>query len=164
MAKNDKNSIIIIIGALCFIFGVLGICSYEELDKRNLSEISITLKSSPEYSDGKYPDYSFSSNEYQKPFQISGFVLEAVNEEKLLELNAGDKLTVYIDKSDIVNLNEERYINNYIEIYQLDVSSSELIDLDEINRLAKNDTNIGYIFIVISVISFFYLLLKKFVF
>ncbi len=166
---NTKSDRIIIISiALVIIFSFLYVAlRNNSLPNNELVSINVTLKSSPKYDEYKiksttYRDIVLTTKEYNREFKITDMTYEATDHEAFKSnIKSGDRIELKVLKSEVSELDENSFWNDYNDVYGLTKNGRNFIDVELRTELKDNDSKWSYFFIAIGLIMLPYGFIKR---
>ena len=166
ITKNDR--IIIISIALVIIFSFLYVALRDNsLPNNELVSINVTLKSSPKYDEYKiksttYRDIVLTTKEYNREFKITDMTYEATDHEAFKSnIKSGDRIELKVLKSEVSELDENSFWNDYNDVYGLTKNGRNFIDVELRTELKDSDSKWSYFFIAIGLIMLPYGFIKR---
>lgn len=166
ITKSDR--IIIISISLVMIFSFLYVALRDNsLPNNELASINVILKSSPKYDEYKiksttYRDIILSTKEYNREFKITDMTYEATDHEAFKSnIKSGDSIELKVLKSEVSELNENSFWNNYNDVYGLTKNGRNFIDVELRTELKDSDSKWSYFFIAIGLIMLPYGFIKR---
>src|SRR5690606_22959311 len=106
------------------------------LPDNELSTIYVTLKDTPKYDEYKiksttYRDIILTTKEYQREFKITAMTYKATDHNAFkANVLAGDKVELKVKKSELDDLNENTFWNNYNDVYGLSKNGNSYVDIE----------------------------------
>lgn len=166
---NTKSDRIIIISiALVIIFSFLYVAlRNNSLPNNELVSINVTLKSSPKYDEYKiksttYRDIVLTTKEYNREFKITDMTYEATDHEAFKSnIKSGDRIELKVLKSEVSELDENSFWNDYNDVYGLTKNGRNFIDVELRIELKDSDSKWSYFFIAIGLIMLPYGFIKR---
>jgi hypothetical protein len=166
---NTKSDRIIIISiALVIIFSFLYIALRDNsLPNNELASINVTLKSSPKYDEYKiksttYRDIILTTTEYNREFKIIDMTYEATDHEAFKSnIKSGDRIELKVLKSEVSELDENSFWNDYNDVYGLTKNGRNYIDIELRTEMKDSDSKWSYFFIAIGLIMLPYGFIKR---
>jgi hypothetical protein len=166
ITKSDR--IIIISIALVIIFSFLYVALRDNsLLNNELASINVTLKSSPKYDEYKiksttYRDIILTTKEYNREFKITDMTYEATDHEAFKSnIKSGDRIELKVLKSEVSELDENSFWNDYNDVYGLTKNGRNFIDVELRTELKDSDSKSSYFFIGIGLIMLPYGFIKR---
>ena len=166
ITKSDR--IIIISISLVIIFSFLYIAlRNNSLPNNELVSINVTLKSSPKYDEYKiksttYRDIVLTTKEYNREFKITDMTYEATDHEAFKSnIKSGDRIELKVLKSEVSELDENSFWNDYNDVYGLTKNGRNFIDVELRTELKDSDSKWSYFFIAIGLIMLPYGFIKR---
>ncbi|PRZ19245.1 hypothetical protein [Flavobacterium granuli] len=166
ITKSDR--IIIISIALVIIFSFLYVALRDNsLPNNELASINVTLKSSPKYDEYKiksttYRDIILTTKEYNREFKITDMTYEATDHEAFKSnIKSGDRIELKVLKSEVSELDENSFWNDYNDVYGLTKNGRNFIDVELRTELKDSDSKWSYFFIAIGLIMLPYGFIKR---
>jgi hypothetical protein len=166
ITKSDK--IILVSISLAIIFTFLYVALRDNsLPSNELASINVILKSSPKYDEYKiksttYRDIILSTKEYNREFKITDMTYEATDHEAFKSnIKSGDSIELKVLKSEVSELNENSFWNDYNDVYGLTKNGRNFIDVELRTELKDSDSKWSYFFISIGLIMLPYGFIKR---
>ncbi len=137
------------------------------LPEDELSSIYVTLKDTPKYDEYQiksttYRDIILTTKEYQREFKITAMTYNATNHDAFkTNVFAGDKVELKVKKSDLEDLNDNTYWNNYNDVYGLSKDGINYIDIKLRTRLIDIDSKYAYFMVVFGLVILPYGFIKR---
>ena len=128
------------------------------LPDNDLSTIYVTLKDTPKYDEYKiksttYRDIILRTKEYQREFKITAMTYNATDHNALkANVLAGDKVELKVKKSELDDLNENTFWNNYNDVYGLSKNGNSYVDIELRTELTDKDSKWSYFFVIIGLV------------
>lgn len=128
------------------------------IPNNELSTIYVTLKDLPKYDEYKiksttYRDIILTTKEHNREFKITGMTYRATDHNAFKSnIFAGDKVELKVKKSELDNLNENTYWNNYNDVYGLSKNGSSYIDIELRTQLMDKDSKWSYCFVILGLV------------
>jgi hypothetical protein len=159
--------IFVIAYSLTFIFLFLYLALRDNsIPNNELSKIYVTLKDTPKYDEYKiksttYRDIILTTKEYNREFKITGMTYRATDHNAFKSnIFAGDKLELKVKKSELDNLDESTYWNNYNDVYGLSKNGSSYVNIELRNELTDKDSKWSYCFVILGLVMLPYGFIK----
>ncbi len=153
MGNVNKNIIWILIISISI--AILHFSS-EKIYKDDLVLISGILQSKPieKIYGGDVPrfNYFFTLNDFNYNFRLSGCAHKMLNKKKILNLNKGDSVSIYVEKENPISKNRE--------VYSVSWNNIEMLSLTSYNNCRNRDRAL---LIIILIGLDFYLVYRFFV-
>ena len=166
ISKSDR--IVVITISLIMILSFLYLALRDNsLPNNELVSINVTLKSLPKYDEYKiksttYRDIILTTKEYNREFKITSMTYEATNHEEFkTNINSGDNIELKILKSEVSELNEHSFWNDYNEVYGLTKDGINYIDIELRTELKDSDSKWSYFLVAIGLVMLPYGFLKR---
>ena len=166
ITKSDR--IIIISISLVIIFSFLYVALRDNsLPNNELASINVILKSSPKYDEYKiksttYRDIILSTKEYNREFKITDMTYKATDHEAFKSnIKSGDSIELKVLKSEVSELNEKSFWNDYNDVYGLTKNGRNFIDVELRTELKDSDSKWSYFFIAMGLIMLPYGFMKR---
>ncbi|GEC73618.1 hypothetical protein SAMN05443543_10815 [Flavobacterium flevense] len=166
ITKSDR--IIIISISLVIIFSFLYVALRDNsLPNNELASINVILKSSPKYDEYKiksttYRDIILSTKEYNREFKITDMTYKATDHEAFKSnIKSGDSIELKVLKSEVSELNEKSFWNDYNDVYGLTKNGRNFIDIELRTELKDSDSKWSYFFITMGLIMLPYGFMKR---
>jgi hypothetical protein len=137
------------------------------LPNNELVSINVKLKSPPKYDEYKiksttYRDIILTTKEYSREFKITSMTYEATNHEEFkTDIKSGDNIELKILKSEVSELNEHSFWNDYNEVYGLTKDGKNYIDIELRTELKDSDSKWSYFLVAIGLVMLPYGFLKR---
>ncbi len=166
ITKSDR--IIIISISLVIIFSFLYVAlRNNSIPNNELVSINVTLKISPKYDEYKiksttYRDIILTTKEYDREFKITSMTYEATDHEAFKSnIKFGDSIELKVLKSEVSELNENSFWNDYNDVYGLTKNGRNFIDAELRTELKDSDSKWSYFFVAIGLIMLPYGFMKR---
>lgn len=117
-----------------------------DIDETQLKSINnLVLEKAPEVIKSRHGErVLLHIKGYEKPFQVAGFNFsENVKRNILLNIKSSDTITVKTDISEFNKVDNETFIDGYTEVNSLIKDGQEYLNIQEANKKAKSDLELG---------------------
>lgn len=137
------------------------------LPDNELSTIFVTLKDTPEYDEYKiksttYRSIILTTKEYQRKFKIASMAYKATDHNDFkADIFAGDKVELKVKESDLEDLNENTFWNNFNDVYGLSKNGKTYVDIELSTELTDKDSKWSYFFVIIGLVMLPYGFIKS---
>ena len=166
ISKSDR--IVVITISLIMILSFLYLALRDNsLPNNELVSINVKLKSPPKYDEYKiksttYRDIILTTKEYSREFKITSMTYEATNHEEFkTDIKSGDNIELKVLKSEVSELNEHSFWNDYNEVYGLTKDGKNYIDIELRTELKDSDSKWSYFLVAIGLVMLPYGFLKR---
>ena len=166
ISKSDR--IVVITISLIMILSFLYLALRDNsLPNNELVSINVKLKSTPKYDEYKiksttYRGIILTTKEYSREFKITSMTYEATNHEEFkTDIKSGDNIELKVLKSEVSELNEHSFWNDYNEVYGLTKDGKNYIDIELRTELKDSDSNWSCFLVAIGLVMLPYGFLKR---
>ena len=165
---SKGTRIFIIATSLTFVFSFLYLALRDNsLSDNELSTIYVTLKATPKYDEYKiksttYRDITLITKEYQREFRITAMTYKATDHNAFkANVLAGDKVELKVKKTELDDLNESTFWNNYNDVYGLSKNGKDYVDIELRTELTDKDSKWSFFFVIIGLVMLPYGFIKS---
>jgi hypothetical protein len=142
-----------------------------EISEKELISVKVTVSENPEFIKIRKSRNSWSTIQkyfiniktvnYKKVFRIDGFTYDATQTNWVKGIKPNDRIILKVLKADFKELNDETYINNYNNVYDLIKDEKSYINLDLRAELMSKDNRVLLPISLIGLIMLVYSFVKK---
>jgi hypothetical protein len=164
--KGERIFVIATSLTIVFLFLYLALRD-NSLPDNELSTIYVTLKETPKYDEYKiksttYRDIILTTKEYKRKFKITSMTYKATDHNAFkANVLAGDRVELKVKKSELDDLNENTFWNNYNDVYGLSKNGNSYVDIELRTELKNKDSKWSYFFVIIGLVMLPYGFIKS---
>jgi len=166
--ESKGARIFVIVISLTFVFVSLYLAFRDNsIPDNELSTISVTLKETPKYDEYKiksttYRDIILTTKEQKREFKITGMTYKATDHNAFkANVLVGDKVKLKVKKTELENLNENTFWNNYNDVYGLSKDGISYVNIELRTELTDKDSKWSYFFVIIGLVMLPYGFIKS---